>query len=352
MIDEATRCGYSRCRAELPAPGPQGGRRRSFCRDTRWESAGDRGGRTCAQMARAEREALGALGLDSGGTAFGLDADRLREHVDAVRGPVGELGAALDAVLRRLDEVQRDAVDAVGSANARVADAERLRVAAEEARDEAVARARRAAESAERAGKERAEATERAGSAARQALEATEALGAARETAERAVSDRTAAEERAERDRAQREVAEARAERSAAEADAARARAAEWQALGESARTERDAARREQRRAEATAEAARADLGRAIDATAAAVAAQGRAERQSVDAGGMAAQDRAARERVERELLTAVERAEGERALRERADAELDRLRAELADTRSRHTAELRDLLTAPRDTP
>src|SRR3712207_6985115 len=40
MIETAARCGYSRCRAELPAPGPQGGRRRSFCRDTRWE--GDR----------------------------------------------------------------------------------------------------------------------------------------------------------------------------------------------------------------------------------------------------------------------------------------------------------------------
>src|SRR5438552_1136805 len=59
VTDTAARCGYSRCRAELPAPGPQGGRRRSFCRDTRWE-----GGRTCAQMARGERDALDALGLD------------------------------------------------------------------------------------------------------------------------------------------------------------------------------------------------------------------------------------------------------------------------------------------------
>ena len=72
MIDTAGRCGYSRCRAELPAPGPQGGRPRAFCRDTRWE-----GGRTCSQMARNERDALDALGLDGGGTAFRLDADRL-----------------------------------------------------------------------------------------------------------------------------------------------------------------------------------------------------------------------------------------------------------------------------------
>ncbi|MBW0125985.1 hypothetical protein [Pseudonocardia oceani] len=141
MIDDAARCGYSRCRTELPAPGPQGGRRRSFCRDTRWE-----GGRTCAQMARAERDALGALGLDSGRAAFGLDADRLREHVEAVRGPVGELAVALDAVSERLDEVQRDAVASVEAAHRRVAEAEARRVAAEEARDEAVARARRSAE--------------------------------------------------------------------------------------------------------------------------------------------------------------------------------------------------------------
>ncbi|MCX6467307.1 MAG: response regulator receiver protein, partial [Pseudonocardiales bacterium] len=60
MIETVVRCGYSRCRAELPPPGPQGGRPRAFCRDTRWD-----GGRTCAQMARAERDALSSLGLDS-----------------------------------------------------------------------------------------------------------------------------------------------------------------------------------------------------------------------------------------------------------------------------------------------
>ncbi|MDT7578953.1 MAG: colicin import rane protein, partial [Pseudonocardiales bacterium] len=59
-------------------------------------------------MARGERDALDALGLDGGGTAFRLDADRLREHVDAVRGPVGAFVEALDAVSVRLDEVARD----------------------------------------------------------------------------------------------------------------------------------------------------------------------------------------------------------------------------------------------------
>ncbi|MCW2717215.1 MAG: response regulator receiver, partial [Pseudonocardia sp.] len=134
MIDEAARCGYSKCRAELPGPGPQGGRRRTFCRDTRWE-----GGRSCAQMARAERDALDALGLDSSRAAFGLDADRLREHVDAVRGPVAALTDALAAVTGRIDEVEAHAVAAVEEANRRAAEAERTRLAAEQARDEAVA---------------------------------------------------------------------------------------------------------------------------------------------------------------------------------------------------------------------
>ncbi|MFD1237349.1 response regulator receiver protein, partial [Pseudonocardia benzenivorans] len=112
MIDEQVRCGYSRCRAELPPPGPQGGRPRSFCRDTRWE-----GGRTCAQMARAEREALGALGLDAPSARFALDADRLREHVAALQGPVTALTEALAAIGTRLDEVEAHAVAAVETAN-------------------------------------------------------------------------------------------------------------------------------------------------------------------------------------------------------------------------------------------
>src|SRR4051795_4360587 len=168
MIETGTRCGYSRCRAELPAPGPQGGRRRAFCRDTRWP-----GGRTCAQMARAERDALDALGLDSSRTAFALDAERLREHVEAVRAPVEALVAALAGVTSRLGEVEAHAVSAVEAANRRAADAEASRGAAQEAQERAESSPRRAREQAERAGRDRAEAVERAEAAARQALGAT-----------------------------------------------------------------------------------------------------------------------------------------------------------------------------------
>ena len=182
MDDTAVRCGYSRCRAPLAAPGPQGGRPRAFCRDTRWA-----GGRTCAQMARAERDALDALGLDSSRSAFALDADRLREHVDAVRGPVEALTAALAAVTGRLAEVEAHAVAAVEAANRQAAEAEARRVAAQEARERAERRMKSAVDETAGAVRERAEAVERAGAAARQALEATEALGAARAAAEQAL---------------------------------------------------------------------------------------------------------------------------------------------------------------------
>ena len=247
MIDTAARCGFSRCRAELPAPGPQGGRRRSFCRDTRWE-----GGRTCAQMARGERDALDALGLDGGGTAFRLDADRLREHVDAVRAPVGALAGALDAVSARLDEVQHDAVAAVEVAHRRAAESDAERVAAEAAQQQAEAETARHRETVERAGAERDEAVRRAAAAARQALEATEALGAARQAAEEAAGARVAAEERAAAagDRAahaERASAEAlrREERTGAERDAALARATELRDELAALRAENDRLRAE-----------------------------------------------------------------------------------------------------------
>jgi hypothetical protein len=45
-------------------------------------------------MAYAERDALTALGLDAGQQAFNLEAEQLREHVDAVLGPATALVGA------------------------------------------------------------------------------------------------------------------------------------------------------------------------------------------------------------------------------------------------------------------
>ncbi|MCU1661106.1 MAG: response regulator receiver, partial [Pseudonocardia sp.] len=88
-------------------------------------------------MARAERDALDALGLDSGRATFRLDADRLREHVEAVRGPVAELTDALSAVSDRLDEVEGSALASVEVANRGAAEAEAARVEAQQARERA-----------------------------------------------------------------------------------------------------------------------------------------------------------------------------------------------------------------------
>lgn len=333
VIVEAARCGYSRCRAELPAPGPRGGRRRTFCRDTRWESD-----RTCAQMARGERDALDALGLDSGRTAYHLDADRLREHVAAVREPVSALLSALDAVGTRIDEVQAGAVAAVEVANRQVAEAEVARVRAQQERERAEEHTREARERVRRAGEERAEALERAAAAARQALEATEALGTARQVAEQAVVARVAAEERAatsehrrtESDAAAREAA-LQAARSAAAADGARAHAQECQTAAEQLRQERAAAVLARTRAEDRAVAATVERD------------TGTARAETVERA--AAADRAALQDAERRLVAAAERIEGERALRRRSDDDRATALAELATARERHTAELRDLL-------
>ncbi|WP_343972109.1 hypothetical protein [Kribbella koreensis] len=149
-------------------------------------------------MARAEKEALGALGLDAGSNTFRLDAERLRDHLETIREPVDALTAALAAVSTRLDEVEAAAVASVETAHTQVAEAERARLAAEEARESAEQRTRQAIAAAERAAKERSEAVDRAAAAARQALESTEALGAARQQTQDALSARDVAVQRSE----------------------------------------------------------------------------------------------------------------------------------------------------------
>lgn len=322
MIDETDRCEYSKCRAALPPPGPQGGRRRSFCRETRWA-----GGRSCAQMARAERDALDALGLDAGRSAFRLDADRLREQVDAVLAPVAALATALAAVTSRLDEVEGGALAAVEAAHRGTADAESARVEAQRAAERADRESRKAHEQAERAVRERSAAVERAAAAARQALDATEALGAARQVAEDAGAARRAAEERAaaaerraaEAGRAAHESAVA-AGRADTERSAALARAAEWRAENAKLRIDLDGLRSDLSVAAAARDEAVGRAASTVDEL--------RAEREL-------------RRHTEQELAGARERVQSEVALRGRAEAELDRLRTELdgarADARQAH---------------
>src|SRR6201999_2647005 len=54
-------CGFSRCRAPLPGPGPRGGRPFAYCPDRSWP-----GGKTCKQLAAAQEALAEALGEASG----------------------------------------------------------------------------------------------------------------------------------------------------------------------------------------------------------------------------------------------------------------------------------------------
>lgn len=277
-------------------------------------------------MARGERDALDALGLDSARAGFALDADRLREHVEAVRGPVTALADALRHVTARIDEVQAHALAAVETANRTAAEAEAARVGAQQARERAEAQARVAGEAAAQAEADRADAVGRAGAAARRAMEATEALGAARQQVQDAAAARDAA--LAGTAEAQRAAAQAhhdgreaalRAERADAGRVAAEQRAGEWRAEVQELRAGIDTARRD-------AATAAADRDGAVD----------RARRLAEDLVG----ERSAREEAVAALRSARERAEAEAELRARAEAELDRARSELERTR-------RDLDTA-----
>ena len=93
-------------------------------------------------MARGERDALDALGLDGGGTAFRWTPTG-RGSTSRRSGSGPALATALDAVSARLDEVQHHAVAAVELAHRRAAESDAERVAAEAAREGAEAQTAR-----------------------------------------------------------------------------------------------------------------------------------------------------------------------------------------------------------------
>lgn len=272
-------------------------------------------------MAKAEREALGALGLDAGASTFQLDAERLREHVDAVRGPVEGLLAALTAVGLRLDEVEAAAVAAVESANRRTAEAEQLRVKAVAEKEAAEERSRRSTAQAEQAAAERSEAVERAAAAARQALQATEALGAARQQAAAAEQGRTSAEEATARAGQRAAAALVAAERAAAERDAAQAEITRLREELGAVHARREEAERARELAQALAKAAGDDRDREREA------------RRGAEAGRE--QERTARQAAEKDR-------DAERSGRQAAEAERDRERSarRAAAEQARHLTE------------
>jgi chromosome segregation ATPase len=252
-------CGFSHCRAPLPAPGPRGGRPFAYCPERTWT-----GGKTCKQLAGAQdalAEALGTpadAGITAATRAFTAVAGELAE-------PLGEVLAIATAL--------RDSLAAeLDSAAVRIAEAEEtairergLRRQAEEATTEAVTETQRTRDEAAevvrtataeadrcRAERDRAVVTAAASAEARAQAELAQARAEGMATTERERAEQTVREERSRTEAAEKamattseRLATARAERDAARTalEDLRAAATEHQRVAEAATTELTRAR-------------------------------------------------------------------------------------------------------------
>src|SRR5438128_12406188 len=81
-------CGFSRCRAPLPPPGPKGGRPYAYCPDRTWT-----GGKTCKQLAAAQDALAEALGT-SADTGVTATAHAFAAAAGKITGPLTEVLAA------------------------------------------------------------------------------------------------------------------------------------------------------------------------------------------------------------------------------------------------------------------
>ncbi|MEU1813230.1 coiled-coil domain-containing protein [Micromonospora aurantiaca (nom. illeg.)] len=324
-------CGYSVCDRRLPAKTGRGPKF-SYCPDRTWE-----GGRTCKEMAAAERAAL-----EAAGTAGPLDVvARLLDRADAAGGPIAELHElyteirqALSTTVTEAMAATREANQKAGEANARAEAAERAaRSAGESARQaendrtEAIARA---TEADQRARTAQRDAEQQVGAAHRRVAEHERARGLAEgiaATAEQAARQETRRRESAETEvRALREElarvrvdADERARSLREQLDAARAgesdartKAAELKGQLETAKVEHASLRRQVDDLTAEADAVRQTRD-AADQRAAGLAAELESARQQRDEAQSAARqhaDRAAH--LEREVATATDRADTE----------------------------------------
>ncbi|KAA2253831.1 hypothetical protein F0L68_31595 [Solihabitans fulvus] len=86
-------CGFSRCRAHLPAPGPKGGRPVEYCPDRTWP-----GGKTCKQLAAAQDALAQALGEPADAPALTAAAAELAEAGARIHAPLADVLAALETI--------------------------------------------------------------------------------------------------------------------------------------------------------------------------------------------------------------------------------------------------------------
>lgn len=342
-VETDTLCGFSRCRAPLPGPGPRGGRPFAYCPDRSWP-----GGKTCKQLAAAQDALAEALGTSANGeltaatTAFTAAADQ-------VAGPLGEvmtavtalretLAAELTAAAARVEQAETSAATERGLRQAAEDETRQAHIAAEDAAaevrravDAAAATEARAAEEVGRHQADRDQAIADARAAAEQTTQA-ELVQARAEGAAATERDRAAAalrqvrEERTRADTAAKALATATEKIAVvrAERDATRTALADLRAAGQE--TE-DRLRTELHRAHTTNDADRARLDALADQLRTALA--DRDQRLAASA----AEATAAHERLAAATAEANERA-----------AQLARHNARLAA--------LRDVLLAPEVTP
>lgn len=163
-------CGFDRCRAPLPVPGPRGGRPYEYCPDRVWP-----GGKSCKQLAAAQEALREALGEPTDTPVLTAAAATVATATDQVLPAVRELLDALTSV--------RAAADAeLAAAAARVQEAEDTAARERGSRQAAEARAEQAAEAAARA----REASEQAEAARVTAEQDRDAHRRARKQAEQA----------------------------------------------------------------------------------------------------------------------------------------------------------------------
>jgi hypothetical protein len=217
---QAALCGFRRCRAPLPPPGPRGGRPYEFCPDRVWPSD-----KTCKQLAAAEQALRDALGNTGTPTALEDAGDAFTQAAARVTEPLQTLSNALDTITARL---QKDITAAVAQAEA----AEQRAADADQHREAAQARAARADQ-----------ARQEAEDHAHQAEQATEL---AETTAAEAVTGRAEAELAQARAEAATAAITQQAEKSANEVTVERARA-ESMAADLATRTEELAVRTTER---------------------------------------------------------------------------------------------------------
>jgi chromosome segregation ATPase len=151
-------CGYSQCDHEVEYDGA--GRPPEYCTDRRWP-----GGKTCKQMAAAERDAVRAAGLDAQLDAFDSTAQRLILWAGPLNAHLADLQGALDNIhtgaLTRVGDAERKMAEALVRAEQAERESHRMQQALRDVERQAAVVMEKGAETERRAAQVKQEAEAR-----------------------------------------------------------------------------------------------------------------------------------------------------------------------------------------------